>query len=801
MPLAAGAAENLLLNSEFQFQAFELSRGKGAGNKSGSVPFWDQEAYGDAEVYRAPESPVATTVEPVDGVVVLKPGKSIRQFRLLSDLKLDVGDTFVLSVKGHQKEPAGLNVAVYQLLVDEEEGEWKPSDFGQENQKTFKRLARGEMIPIPMFSAASHETGNISLSKSMKLERMGNLPQPPSGKPNIIGLEVVFHNTSTSDVAVYAPRLYRAGEPRAVSTELPELYCHIPRTLSKLRRGEPLHLVVMGSSIDRGSANPPMYLYDETIGSPTFKQPISTPNRLFDGAAVGHPEWTPYFGWWQHYFCSTGWLRRALMRRYNYPVNKLLFNYMAADGSCVAESHSALAEWASLAYAPGPEANGHQRGKTWKELYPALFERPEGPRPDLVIFGSGANEKIDGPDEVAAFEGAIRWFQRHYPNVEFLFCMWNRTEQNASASMIKELTLRYGIPLVDIGRTLNLAQRTVHRDALFPKDGHPQAVAHNLWGRALETAFQPVDPIKAGIPQQHLPERLSPYTIGWEGEMVSFAADSPRIYKGKAFVLEDTVVNLWANSTKEKVPVFVDGVEWKNGSRLGPRKRDPRNSTFTTGKLSLGDRHIVEVGNEATIDAVDAKVVLNRVFIGVEDRRWNLSGNPVAFESQWGAPYGNHKAVLQPGQKATLQWVGTDCSVAWFSKEKGGRLIVRVDGEEKRSLPTHEPMTLASGEVVHMENRAGILGFPYGLHTLEVEAVDGSVDLLGMFQYDTRPNLGNQRVVHGVVSPGATVPFGQPFRATPVVFGGNGVRIEKATTTGVTFHRDSAPGIFQATGE
>jgi hypothetical protein len=41
--------------------------------------------------------------------------------------------------------------------------------------------------------------------------------------------------------------------------------------------------------------------------------------------------------------------------------------------------------------------------------------RADGPGPDLVIFGSGANEKTDTPDEVAVFEGAIRWIQRHHP--------------------------------------------------------------------------------------------------------------------------------------------------------------------------------------------------------------------------------------------------------------------------------------------------------------------------------------------------------------------------------------------------
>jgi hypothetical protein len=805
----SAAAENLLLNADFQFQSFTPSRtGKSEGFKAGSVPFWDQNAYGDVEVYRAPMNPVAPPTEPVDGVVVLKPGKSLRQFRLLGDLKVDVGEELAFSVDGHQKKAGSVRAEVFQNVLDEQSGEWKPSDFGKSDTKTYKKLARGELTPVLLASAEAKEEGDFSLSiPKVKIEASRGLPIPPSGQANIMGLEVVLTNTSDEDVMVYNPNLVRLGKDHNIHTELPDDYRYLPRTMAKLRKGEPLHVIVMGSSIDRGSANPRLGLYNEDLKSPEFKQPLPGATNEFDGQMVDHPEWTPYFGWWQHYLNYGGRLRRALMRRFDYPIDRLLFNYMASDGSCISESHSALAEWANLVHPPDPSLNGHQKGKTWKELYPALFERPEGPRPDLVIFGSGANEQIDGPEEVAAFEGAIRWFQRHYPGVEFVFCILSSKEKRPAFNYLKDLSLHYGIPFIDISRTANLAQRGINPDALFPVDGHPQAVLHDLWARALESAFQPVDPMAPGLPQQHLPDRLNRNTIGWEGDVVPFNAGSPRIYREKAFVLEDTVASLWATSSEKNVDVFVDGVSskdprWMNGSRLRPsRKNDPRNSTFVIGKLSLGDRHILEVGEDARIAAVDSKAALNRTFLGVESGQWTLPSKAAPFASEWGHPYGTYRVELKAGQKASLEWIGTDCSVAWLSKDKGGKLSVKIDGAQKRVIPTDEPMVLGSKEVVHMENRAGILNLPYGVHKLEVEALDGSVDLLGLFQYDTRPNLKNQKEIKGMARPGGVISFSEPFRATPLVIPGNGVKIEDVSSHQIKFHQESEPGVFQAIGE
>ncbi len=797
--IPAGATENLLLNPDFGFHSFDASRSaKKQGYTTGSVPFWDQDAYGDAEAWRAPLNPLARPTVPVDGVVILHPGKSLRQVRLLGELRLDPGEEARLSVRGYQATSGALHATVRGLRLDNQPGTWSPSELGQTAQGSYPRAARGEPIPLELAAATAPGTGDFELS----------LPpiKIPSDGAAWVGLEVVFTNRSDHAVALYAPRLTSAATAgRTPETALPQAYRHLPRTLSRLRRGEPLHVVIMGSSIDRGSANPPLYRYDEDPASPTFKQPLSAADFLFNGSEVGHPEWTPYFGQWRHYFSSTGRLRRALMRRFDYPIHKLLFNYMARDGSAIGESHSALEEWAELRRPPDPEWNGHQRGKTWAELYPELMARPEGPRPDLVIFGSGANDKIDGPEEIAAFEGAIRWFQRRYPGVEFLFCMWQHTESSTpNAGMLEELALRYGIPYLDIGRTLSLATRHAPGPLFTPKDGHPQAAAHALWARSLEAAFQPVDPVGPGFPQQHLPERATPTTLGWEGEMTTYEKDSPRLRNGTAFLLDDTVANLWATGGNgKKVEVHIDGQPPKafdNRSRRLPSSgRDPRNSTLSIGHLALGERHLLEVGGNARIVAVDAKTVLNRRHHGVESREWKLPRPATPFASEWGAPYGSHQATLRPGETAVLEWVGTDCSVAWASREGAGKLVARVDGKERLRRPAGEPVRLASGELLHMESRAGILHLPYGAHRLEVQAEGGEVHLLGAFTYDTRPNLANRRILHGHAQPGETVVFTPPFRATPVIWSTGGVKLREATPAQATFSGE--PGNFQAEGE
>lgn len=739
-------AQNLLLNSQFSFQSFDNSRsGQAQAFRTGSVPFWDQESYGDAEVFRAPRNGAFRPRFPVEGVVVLHPGKTLSQFGLLGEMELDNGDGVSLSVFGYQTKPGALRATISQMRLDNAPGEWSPAEFGQNDKRTFPKHARGELVPSDPRTADSGAENDFELKiENLKIvSQFKEAGDASNNLPNTVGLKVEFTNTSDADVWIYSPTLTRSAQAQnrvPALRALPDYYRYIPRTITKLRRGEPLHIVAMGSSIDRASANPPLYRYDEDPKSPTFKQPISKGDFLFDGNEVGRPELTPFIGQWRHYFSYTGRMRLELMRRWNYPVDKLLLNYMACDGSAIGESHSALQAWSSLALEPNPETNGQKAGQSWQELYPDVFARPEGPRPDLVIFGSGANEKIDGAEEVAAFEGAIRWFQHHYPNIEFVFCMWqNRESYTPNTGMLKDLALRYGIPYIDFGREFSLATRNVNSFALTPKDGHPQAAAHYIWGHMLAQAFQPVDPIAPGFAQQQLPEPISPYTRGWEGDMQTYEAGSPRIYQGKAFVLDDTVVNVWAHSKDKQTRGRVDGTERPGSRLLSMTRRDARNSTFMTGRLSLGDRHILEVtGTEAQIAAVDSKIAFGRERIGVEDARWQAANKSVQpFASQWGAPYGDKQIILQPGQKAVLKFHGDAVSVAWLDKTNGGKLLAKVDGALKWEQPTDQPFALASGESVLLENRKGILNLPPGEHELEVSAADGPVTLLGAFIYKT----------------------------------------------------------------
>ena len=144
---------------------------------------------------------------------------------------------------------------------------------------------------------------------------------------NTVGIRVEFRERGQrgADVWVAAPCLVRGAKSVAAAPparKMTPFYRHMPRTIQKLWKGEPVHIMVMGSSIDRGSANPRMYLYDEDPGSKTFKQPLA--DSAFDGQKVGRPELDPYFGWWQHYFGYSGRMKLELMRKFNLGVDDIL---------------------------------------------------------------------------------------------------------------------------------------------------------------------------------------------------------------------------------------------------------------------------------------------------------------------------------------------------------------------------------------------------------------------------------------------------------------------------------------------
>jgi len=811
LPFPATAADarqpmNLLLNPDFHFHCFDNSRtGQAPSYKAGAIPGWNMDAYGDAEVWRATRLPRNIGLPfPAPNVVVIHPGKRLVQFSLLSELGLDHGDTVHFHVWGCQEEPGALESRIHLMRLDSAAGDWKP-DF---DQRMFPKHSRGELVRGPSQAVRSDAANPFRLNAQLTI--VGAFTEDPdrsTDQPNTIGIEVELVNRSVDkDVIVAAPWLTPAPAPAdttrlAEARPLPQYYRGIPRTIHKLWRGEPLHIIVMGSSIDRGSANPPLTLYDEDPESPTYKQPLS--GRDFDGQLIGHPEWNDYIAWWQHYFMYGGRLRRALMEKFNYPIDRILLNTMACDGSSISEAHSGLAAYAALTLPPDPGVNGHRAGKSWRELYPAVFARPEGPRPDLVIFGSGANEKVDGAAELALFEGAVRWFQRHYPGIEFLFCMWqNRESYTPNTGHLMELALGYQIPYIDLARTLSLTTRHCNSYALCPRDGHPQAAGHYLWFKQLERAFDAADPIQSGRAQLHLPPRLHAATVGWEGEIETYASDSPRIRGGQGIVLDDAAVNLWAACKEGPVGVRIDGQDSAGSRRRPSGARDLRNSTFATGLLSLGDRHVVEVAGDARLVAVDCKLVPGRQWTGVDSPRWQLGGlQPGEFSSSWGAPYGKWQVEIPAGQAVEVELPGTVLSVAYVDRDAGGTLLAEVDGQESLRVATNQPF-LAGGEPLFMENRRGILNLPYGLHRLRAAAVDGPVSLLGAFSYDTRANRANERVVRGTAFPGEVLRFSPPFAARPLVLTSGGLQVASdALGRAEVRFSGTGPGGYEIAGE
>jgi len=818
LPLLAEAQTmNLLRNSQFDFHCFDNSRSAVANCQSaGYVACWDSEAYGDIKVTTAPHVESVKPQVAVRNIVAIHPGKHLYQIIFLPEVGLRHGDVVSLSVFGQQKAPDALKASVHVLKVDSQTGTWKPSDYGMSDTREFPKHSRGELVRAKSYSATSGAANEFTL----KLEKCEVVGTPPIHKNesgdaqiNSIALMVEFENVSKdADAFIYAPTLAKgatavvpAGTMLPDMRAVPTLYRGIPRTLRKLWRGEPIHILLMGSSIDRGSANPPLYLYDEDPASPKFKQPLA--QDIFNGELIGRPDLTATVGRWQHYFAWGGRLRTELLRKFNYTPDKLLLNYMACDGSCISEATSGLADYASLSLPPDPEVNGNPKGKTWQEMYPGLFDRPQGPGPDLVLYGSGANEKTDTPEEGAIFEASIRFLQQRYPDCEFLFCMWqNMRGYTANTGNLMELALNYQIPYVDMGDRIDQLMGDANRYALCPADGHPQAAGHYFWFKSLEEAFEVADPIEAGVAQKHLPKRLYPTSYGWEGEIVKYDDPSPRLV-GNMMILDDTTVNCWG-TVPDKATGLIDGEK-----RRDPRSmagRNVRNSMFTYGKLSLGDRHVLELtGEGAKITAADCKIAPGRQFIPMTSQWWRFdqvgSSIPQPFPSRFGAPFGDKAVRLQAGDHISIWAAGTDLALAYADEQGGGTLKVTVDSAKPVELAANVPYKDAVGKEYYLENRKGFRSLGYGMHSVRIDAAGGPVSILGLFTYDTRSGNTDRRVT-GTAWPGETVRFTPPFRVRPVITttGGLTVRLqgtgaETAVFGGTT--TDAMPGTFEAIGE
>lgn len=799
---------NLLLNPQFDFHCFDNSRsGQPRAWQAGYVACWNAEAYNDIVVSSAPHLENLKLQTFARNVVQIKPGKHFYQIIFLPEVGLRHGDAVSLMLYGSQKAPDTLKASVDVLKIDSQTGTWKPSDYKCADARDFPKHSRGELVKAKSFSASSGAANDFQL----KLENC-DIPgafvhknESSDSQINSIALRIDLQNTSKDgDVFVYAPCLVKGDRAAAGLPEMrtpPTAYRGIPRTMRKLWRGEPIHILLMGSSIDRGSANPPMYPYDEDPASPTFKQPLA--DGLFNGDLIGRPDLTGTVGQWRHYYAWGGRLRTELMRKFNYTPDKILLNYMACDGSCISEATSGLAQYASLSLPPSPEVNGQPEGKTWQEMYPGLFERPGGPGPDLILFGSGANEKTDTPDEGAIFEATIRWMQQHYPDAEFLFCQWqNLRGYTQNTGNLMELALSYNIPFMDMGARLDQLMNYANRYALCPADGHPQAAGHYLWFKSLEEAFEVADPVQFSAGQVHLPRRLYPTSYGWEGEIKTYDAKSPRIVNKTMVILDDTTINAWATCIEKDAWGYVDGQRARY-ARPSPN-RDIRNSSCTFGRLTLGDRHVFElVADQANLVAADLKVCANRQWVGVDSPRWALGDGRVApFASQWGAPCGDKQVVLQPGQSIEIEAVGTDLSVAWVDAKTAGSLKVTVDDRAPVTIAANVPFKDSKGVEWYMEDRKGLRDLGYGLHHVKVEAADAPVAVLGLFTYDSRSNRQDERQLTGTALPGETITLTPPYKARPVVICSGALAVNPAdiTPTQVKFSGTGAGG-YQTIGE
>jgi hypothetical protein len=240
-----------------------------------------------------------------------------------------------------------------------------------------------------------------------------------------------------------------------------------------------------------------------------------------------------------------------------------------------------------------------------------------------------------------------------------------------------------------------------------------------------------------------------------------------------------------------------------------------RNSLFRHGRCVLGDRHVLELGGSAAeLTYVDAKICPNRQFYDVRNSLWRAcaadeGGKPPAavpppthYESSWGAPYGAHERAMPSGTALEIELVGTDLSIAYVDDPDGGILRVAVDGRERLRQETDVPFTDQRGEKHFMENRKGVRALPFGMHTVRVAAEGGTVRLLGVFTYDSRPNRHSERRLTGTAAPGQTISVTPPFRARPVVFcaGRLAPAPDGVTRSGVTFAGDG-PGTYELIGE
>ena len=83
----------------------------------------------------------------------------IWQFATLPELGLKEGDEVSLSVNGYQETSGALKARLCLMLIESDDGEWSPADFGLPDKRTFAKHGRGELIRAPQRDASVQETG------------------------------------------------------------------------------------------------------------------------------------------------------------------------------------------------------------------------------------------------------------------------------------------------------------------------------------------------------------------------------------------------------------------------------------------------------------------------------------------------------------------------------------------------------------------------------------------------------------------------------------------------------------------
>ena len=96
-----------------------------------------------------------------------------------------------------------------------------------------------------------------------------------------------------------------------------------------------------------------------------------------------------------------------------------------------------------------------------------------------------------------------------------------------------------------------------------------------------------------------------------------------------------------------------------------------------------------------------------------------------------------------------------------------------------------------------MENRKGISGLPYGIHTVTLKAVKAPVTVMGIFAYDMRSNKSWQKVIHGTAD-NSEFKFQPAFNAVPLIDCRGTLKVKSVTRDKALF---SGAGTFTATGE